>query len=189
LSRDPIGLAGGTNAYDYVDSNPVGLIDPRGLFEISSIAGAIGNPLEQVTSITGPIGTIISIIEPVNSAGQWLNFSTWEYNSQFYRGNRYVTGDTIKLLKGTANSLKWIADEFGLLDLFSDFLNYVHCPTSANRNKLIWQGLQVGAEDALLPLEAFRLGFVTGEKYLSPGFVYIFTGFDAARTRQILSIY
>jgi RHS repeat-associated protein len=193
LSRDPIGLGAGTNAYEYVGSDPVALIDPKGQFEISSIAGAIGNPLEQVTSIIGPIGTVISIIDPVNSSGQWRNFLNWRYYSPRYWGNGTVPSDEIKLLKESAQWAKWTADELGLLDLFSSFLNYVNCPTSSNRNQLIWKAFQVSAEDAAVPIEAFRIGLEVGGKYLSPAFVPVFTwvatGFNSSETRQILSMY
>ncbi|HDS7112717.1 TPA: hypothetical protein QH394_000321 [Klebsiella aerogenes] len=50
ISQDPIGLMGGLNAYAYVDGNPVGWIDPLGLFNVAD-GGFSG--LYRRTSNTG----------------------------------------------------------------------------------------------------------------------------------------
>lgn len=43
ISEDPIGFAGGVNAYDYANSSPVNAIDPLGLSSILVIVGARAN--------------------------------------------------------------------------------------------------------------------------------------------------
>eukprot|EP01012_Entosiphon_sulcatum_P012516 TRINITY_DN17860_c0_g1_i1.p1 TRINITY_DN17860_c0_g1~~TRINITY_DN17860_c0_g1_i1.p1 ORF type:complete len:367 (-),score=0.12 TRINITY_DN17860_c0_g1_i1:56-1048(-) len=46
ISRDPIGLRGGTNAYLYVANSPTNLVDPQGLSPLGLLAGAGGALLD-----------------------------------------------------------------------------------------------------------------------------------------------
>lgn len=69
ITPDPTGLAGGENAYQYAGSDPMGRIDPLGLFEIPKLFieadpfaySIFGNPLSTVPKSDGGHGDIIKI--------------------------------------------------------------------------------------------------------------------------------
>ncbi len=56
VSSDPIGLAGGVNFYGYVGGNPVGRIDPLGLFVLNPGSGALAG------SAFGPVGMAVGAL-------------------------------------------------------------------------------------------------------------------------------
>jgi RHS repeat-associated protein len=48
ISEDPIGLAGGPNLYAYTNGNPVGIVDPLGLFGLPSLPQGLVNGLAGI---------------------------------------------------------------------------------------------------------------------------------------------
>lgn len=66
IQSDPIGLAGGINAYSYVNGNPLNYVDPNGLSP-ADVAGILRNFDQTVNSMTSAgLRT---------SPGPWNNFS------------------------------------------------------------------------------------------------------------------
>ncbi len=62
ISRDPIGLAGGPNAYAYAGGAPLDAIDPLGLLQPGPIYGGVGAALAAGAILTGTgVGTIIGV--------------------------------------------------------------------------------------------------------------------------------
>ena len=63
ISADPIGLAGGMNLYNYVQGNPVNLIDPKGL-DAGVITIPITTTIPNLFPIFGPLIPIGIILYP-----------------------------------------------------------------------------------------------------------------------------
>ena len=64
LQRDPIGIDGGFNVYEYVDSSPTSAIDPDGLVPIFNPPGFNERPLPKPPRLPTP--------RDVQKASQWL---------------------------------------------------------------------------------------------------------------------
>ncbi|MBC3217183.1 RHS repeat-associated core domain-containing protein, partial [Serratia fonticola] len=75
LTADPVKLAGGLNPYQYVDGNPVGWVDPLGLFK---------------TDVTGAERSSVNTGTPKLPEIPWSNSTVKRASDQLDRGARDV---------------------------------------------------------------------------------------------------
>ena len=79
LTRDPIGYLGGMDLYAYCDGNPVGALDPLGLWTVT-IPGLDGNPFLQFNSGEAGYAFKTSVAALGSAATGFLTFGLWSWD-------------------------------------------------------------------------------------------------------------
>jgi RHS repeat-associated protein len=87
LQRDPIGVYGGINVYNYVDGNPTKAVDPNGL--LGPVGGAGWLPLPDLKV---PINDLINVVRQPLAPGRW------------YQTTMYTRGAAVFVFRACATS-------------------------------------------------------------------------------------
>lgn len=89
ISADPLGLTSGPNEYAYVQGDPIGYIDPLGLYcltesQINGIAGAAGGALAGGAAMAefGPVGIAIGAVVGGFTGGVLGQFSSKTFGNE-----------------------------------------------------------------------------------------------------------
>ncbi len=122
ISEDPIGFAGGTNFYAYVENNPLKWVDPWGLWNFASEYGTTGTDL--TSAITNIEDDVDSIYDNIVNHDATVTFTTngthTAANSRHYTGNAVdlrVWGFTAAQRQQAVDTLRReLGSNYGILD-------------------------------------------------------------------------
>ncbi len=165
LSKDPIGISGGLNSYQYVANDPVNLIDPLGLFGFWDYTAALASYVGgAITAITGAAATSaglatseIGVGVPVAAGGIYIiaqggsSMATSGYNLSYMIQHPNATSVPLNSA-GLASAAVSVAANYAGVENPSQI-------TSVNPDGSIsWWGMANGAATAFDTVTSLRVG-------------------------------